>query len=362
MPPNGSPLATEADVLRALAAGTYTLPEIYGLCQDRADTARAGGHDPVPGHAGDLRWKRRVRGALETLRKSGRAGRIARTTWAIHGTLDRPLRLLLIIAGAEPRDFELRLQAAAGLLATLDDPADLVLCDPPYALGRGRGHYSDGNGYRRDQTKVTGGYVDVDPAEYADFTSGWVTAAAAALRPGGQLAVITGPQRTAAVQGAAESAGLTWVCKIAARREFPIATLRRPSPAHWDITVLVRGSLGHPRRVFSPPADQPAARSGRPYPLDWWTDNGRADRPGLLRYDNSLPLRMTVRAVRAFSDPGGHVVDPFLGGGTTAVACWQAGRRFTGGDLNPGAIRFSAARLLAEHAWPDDLQPALFPV
>ena len=89
--------------------------------------------------------------------------------------------------------------------------------------------------------------------------------------------------------------------------------------------------------------------------------NGRADRPGLLRYDNSLPLPMTIRLVRAFSDPGEHVVDPFLGGGTTAVACWVTKRKFTGGDLNPQAVCFSAARLLAEHAWPADRQLSLLP-
>lgn len=353
-------LATEADVLRALESGTYTLEQLYGLCEQRAPVCRDGGHDQVPGHAGDLRWKRRVRGTLETLRKSGRASRIGRCAWAIQGTARRPTRLLLVVAGATPREFELRLQSAADLLAQLDRPASLVLCDPPYALGRGRGHFSDGNGYRRDQSKVAGGYVDIDPALYAGFTAEWVTAAAAALRPGGQLAVITGPQRTAVVQCAAQAAGLTWVATIAARREFPLATLRRPAAAHWDISVLCRGAVSHPRRVFHPPADQPPARSGHPYPLDWWTGNGRADRPGLVRYDNTLPLRMVLRAVCAFSDPGDDVVDPFLGFGTTAIACHLAGRRFTGGDVNPEAIRLTAARLLDEHAWPDDLQPALF--
>ena len=162
---------------------------------------------------------------------------------------------------------------------------------------------------------------------------------------------------------AAEDAGLTWVTSIVARREFPLATLRRPASAHWTITVLCRAALQNRRRVFNPPRDLPAARSGHPYPLDWWADgNGRADRPGLVRYDNSLPLPMVLRLVRAFSDAGEHVVDPFVGGGTTAIACWQTARRFTGGDVNPHAVRFTAARLLAEHAWPADRQPSLFPV
>ena len=63
-------LATEADGLRALDTGTYTLGRLYALCQDRTAVSRNGGEDPVPGHPGDLRWKRRVRG--------GRAGRLVR--------------------------------------------------------------------------------------------------------------------------------------------------------------------------------------------------------------------------------------------------------------------------------------------
>ena len=187
-------------------------------------------------------------------------------------------------------------------------------------------------------TKLVPGYVDVDPAQYADFTAAWVTAAwvtaaAGALRPGGQLAVITGPQRTGVVQCAAEAAGLTWVCKIAAGRVFPLRTIRRPSAAHWDISVLCRGAVSHPRRVFNPPDDLPKARSGDPYPLDWWPAeyNGRADRPGAVRYDNSLPLRMVLRAVRAFSNVGEHVVDP------ASAAARQRSRAGRPGDCSPAA-------------------------
>ena len=109
--------------------------------------------------------------------------------------------------------------------------------------------------------------------------------------------------------------------------------------AVWPVTALQRGeevnrSTGGQRPM--------AARTAR-----WY------------RYDNGLPLPIVLRLVRAFSNPGEHVVDPFLGGGTTAVAAWLANRRFTGGDVNPHAIRFTAARLLAEHAWPADRQPSL---
>src|SRR6266700_7236635 len=159
-------LTTEADVLRTLATGTYTLGQLYRLCESQAVVDRDRDWDAVPGHPGDRRWKRRVRGALQGLRRGGRADRIGRTTWAIEGTWRHPTRLLLIVAGATPRDFELRLQAAAELLAQLGEPADLVLCDPPWGLRRGQGHFADGHGYRRDHARVVGGYLDVEPGDY----------------------------------------------------------------------------------------------------------------------------------------------------------------------------------------------------
>lgn len=49
--------------------------------------------------------------------------------------------------------------------------------------------------------------------------------------------------------------------------------------------------------------------------------------------------------VERFTDPGALVVDPFLGGGTTAVVCRDLGRRFVGCDLDERAIEKTTKRL-----------------
>ncbi len=354
-------LETEADLLRTLRSGTYTLAELYALCETAVDVSRDNGRLPVSDrHRTDSVWKHRVRGWLANAKAKGLAERVDRATWLIQGTAKNPSRLVLLNAGGELAGVEMRVQDAVDLLHSVEEPVDLVLCDPPYALGRGNGHFADGNGYRRDPAKVLDGYLDVDPSAYAEFSYRWISAAAAILRNGGQLAIITGPQQACHVQYAAEQAGLTWVSQIVARKVFPLLTSRRPSCAHWCVTVMCRGPLTNPKRVFHPPADLPKAASGANYPLDWWDANGRADRPGLVRYDNALPLRLVSRLVHAFSDPGELVVDPMLGSGTTPIAAHLARRRFIGGDLNPAAIRFAAARLLDEHLWPAWRQPALF--
>jgi ParB family chromosome partitioning protein len=52
--------------------------------------------------------------------------------------------------------------------------------------------------------------------------------------------------------------------------------------------------------------------------------------------------------VQRFTEPGDLVVDPFLGSGTTALACLQLGRRFVGCDLDAGAV--AIARRRVQHA------------
>jgi hypothetical protein len=43
--------------------------------------------------------------------------------------------------------------------------------------------------------------------------------------------------------------------------------------------------------------------------------------------------------------PGGHVADPFLGGGTTAAVCKRLGRRFTGCDIDAGHVATASERV-----------------
>jgi site-specific DNA-methyltransferase (adenine-specific) len=62
-------------------------------------------------------------------------------------------------------------------------------------------------------------------------------------------------------------------------------------------------------------------------------------------YPTQKPLKLLDRIVRAASEPGGLVVDPFAGSGTTLEAAGRAGRRFYGGDVGELAISTAAARL-----------------
>jgi DNA modification methylase len=49
--------------------------------------------------------------------------------------------------------------------------------------------------------------------------------------------------------------------------------------------------------------------------------------------------------VRLITPPGGLVLDPFAGSGTTGIAALQEGARFLGIDLDPEYARIAIARI-----------------
>jgi site-specific DNA-methyltransferase (adenine-specific) len=47
-------------------------------------------------------------------------------------------------------------------------------------------------------------------------------------------------------------------------------------------------------------------------------------------HEAKFPLELASRVVRLYSDKGNTVLDPFIGSGTTAIACIQNERSFMG--------------------------------
>lgn len=64
-------------------------------------------------------------------------------------------------------------------------------------------------------------------------------------------------------------------------------------------------------------------------------------------YPTQKPLKLLDRIIRAATPPGGLVVDPFCGSGTTLEAAARAGRAFYGADIGELAVSVSESRLKA---------------
>jgi DNA modification methylase len=116
---------------------------------------------------------------------------------------------------------------------------------------------------------------------------------------------------------------------------------------------------GHPGSHTRPPKYGPGTRQvtaaqrygdsrhrrGHPNgrnPGDVWSI---ATRPYNGPHFAAYPIGLPLRCIAAGCKPGGVVLDPFTGSGTTGLAAIQLGRRFTGIDLSPDFARLAAERL-----------------
>jgi DNA modification methylase len=64
------------------------------------------------------------------------------------------------------------------------------------------------------------------------------------------------------------------------------------------------------------------------------------------------PLPLAKWLVQRAVESGGLVLDPFLGSGTTAVACVQTGRHFIGMELEPSYVAIARKRIAEAQAQP----------
>jgi DNA modification methylase len=67
-------------------------------------------------------------------------------------------------------------------------------------------------------------------------------------------------------------------------------------------------------------------------------------------YRAAFPVALPTILVHNFTREGDLVCDPFMGSGTTAVACHRTKRHFVGCELDPAVHKNALARISAEMA------------
>ena len=69
----------------------------------------------------------------------------------------------------------------------------------------------------------------------------------------------------------------------------------------------------------------------------------------------SFPVELVNKILKSFGQSGCKVIDPFLGTGTTAIACQEFGAEFTGVELDEDYFKAACDRIKSE-----SLQMSLF--
>ncbi|MDF2809526.1 MAG: hypothetical protein K0S56_557 [Microvirga sp.] len=78
--------------------------------------------------------------------------------------------------------------------------------------------------------------------------------------------------------------------------------------------------------------------------------NGR-DRDG--RHPTEKPVPLMRELLQDFTNPGQTILDPFMGSGTTGVACARMGRKFIGVELDPKYFDVACDRIRKAYDQPD---------
>lgn len=139
------------------------------------------------------------------------------------------------------------------------------------------------------------------------------------------------------------------------RNAMPSSARDRLTIKHEDLFLLVRGQhyWFDLDAIKTPATKQPKAaqaRGGKPTlamanPGDVWNIPNRTFKDAHFA---TFPERLPETCIRAGCRPGGVVLDPFSGSGTTGMAALKTGRRYVGIDISRDYLDLSLHTRLAQ--------------
>lgn len=215
-----------------------------------------------------------------------------------------------------------------------EDLARLVLTDVPYNVPV-QGHVS--RGAHREFAMGSG---EMSEAEFAAFNRAWIEAAVGHLRDGGILGTFIDWRGHPCVHAAALSQGLAGIALVVWAKTNPgMGSLYRSQ--HELLPLFKKGRAPHVNNVR-------LGRHGRPR-SNLWTYAGASSigseaRQGLSAHPTVKPTAMLVDALLDLTNGGDLVLDPFLGSGSTLLACEEVGRRCRGIEIDPLYVDLAIGR------------------
>jgi DNA modification methylase len=200
-----------------------------------------------------------------------------------------------------------------------------ILCDPPFGVAYVEGK-RDFNKLRAETDKVIIGDQLQSDEEYALFTKTWLEAAKPHLESYNAAYIFNSDSMYPALRQGMKAAGffysqgLVWVknTSVLGRKDYLL-----------QHELIAYGWYGRHKM------ERPKAKSVLVHPKPSASRLHPTQKPvGLLR--KLIPNSTKIRE---------YVYDPFLGSGSTAVACEHLGRRSIGIDLEPSHVTTALARL-----------------
>ena len=237
--------------------------------------------------------------------------------------------------------------ALKGLARIPDASIDLLIADPPYGLGKDYGNDSD----------------KLDAVTYLRWTEQWIDAALPKLKANACLYIFLTWRYSPEIFVMLKQR-MTMLNEIIWDRRVPSmgGSTRRFSSVHDTIGFFANAKdyyfdIDAIRIPYDAETKKARSRSifvGAKWlevgynPKDLWSVSRlHREHPERADHPTEKPLEIVERMLKASCPPGGIVLDPFMGSGTTAIAARRCGRRFVGFELNPDYCELIENRLTA---------------
>ncbi|MBR9679687.1 MAG: site-specific DNA-methyltransferase [Candidatus Altiarchaeota archaeon] len=205
---------------------------------------------------------------------------------------------------------------------------DHILTDPPFAIEFKAKQLS----YNRKLGNVLKGYGEISQDKYLDFSLSWMREAFRVLKETGSMFVFSGWTNLKDILIALDELGFTTVNHLIWKYQFGVFTKKKFVTSHYHILFVVKDKKSYKFNKIDH------------YPEDVLTVN-REYWKGKKKTPTKLPLELVDKLVQYTTDPGDIVLDPFMGSGTTAVACKQLNRHWLGFELVEDYITLANQRL-----------------
>lgn len=218
---------------------------------------------------------------------------------------------------------------------------DVVFADPPYFLSNGGSTCKSGKRVSVDKgawDRSLG--IDDNHA----FNRAWLAACQRVLTANGTIWVSGTSHVIYSVGFAMQQLGFKLLNEIVWEKPNPPPNLSCRYFTHSTETVLWAARDRKSKHHFDYPAMR-AENGGKQMKSVWrMLAPGRGEKLH-GNHPTQKPLALLSRIVHASCPPGGTVLDPFNGSGTTGVAALAAGRRYVGIEREAGYVALTQRRL-----------------
>lgn len=239
-----------------------------------------------------------------------------------------------------------------GLEKVRDESVDLIFADPPYNIGKKFGDFKD---------------VWPSDAAYVEWCYGWLEASLRKLKKTGSLYVMTSTQAMpyldlwlrekvtilSRIMWHYDSSGVQ-AKKFYGSMYEPILFGVKDSRAYTfnAADIEVEAKTGSVRKLMDYRKEIPTPYKSTKVPGNaWYIPRVRYRMPEYEEHPSQKPETLLERVIKASSNPGDVILDPFAGSFTTCAVAQRLGRSSIGIEMNPEYIKIGLRRTGIAQTW-----------